>query len=239
MKFGVVVFPGSNCDDDMVYVMESVFKRQVVKIWHKDTTLKGFSPDDCLFLPGGFSYGDYLRCGAIARFSPIMPEIIKFANNGGLVIGICNGFQIMCEAHLLPGQLLANSNEKFICKSIYLKPGTYNSPLTCAMDPGKTYKIPIAHADGRYFADAETLKRLQENDQILFQYCSEDGQISDTYNVNGSCLNIAGICNEQRNVCGLMPHPERASEIELGNDDGKLMFESLFKWISQYSMSIA
>lgn len=239
MKFGVVVFPGSNCDEDMIYVMESVFHRQVQKIWHKETSLKGFNPGDCIFLPGGFSYGDYLRCGAIARFSPIMPEIIKFANEGGLVIGICNGFQILCEAHLLPGQLLVNSNEKFICKSIYLKPTSLNSPLTCAMDANKVYKIPIAHADGRFFADDQTLQKLQDNDQILFQYCSNDGQISSADNVNGSCLNIAGICNESRNVCGLMPHPERASESLLGNDDGKMMFESLFKWIAQYSMSIA
>lgn len=239
MKFGVIVFPGSNCDDDMIYVLGDVFKKNVQKIWHKETELKGFNPGDCLFLPGGFSYGDYLRCGAIARFSPIMNEVIRFANEGGLVIGICNGFQILCEAGLLPGQLLVNSNEKFICRNIYLKPFTQDSPLTCSLDLNRAYKIPIAHADGRYFADSNTLDALQKNQQILFQYCNEHGVVNEESNVNGSCLNIAGICNEGRNVCGMMPHPERASESELGNTDGRQLFESLFQWIHQYSMSIA
>jgi phosphoribosylformylglycinamidine synthase len=239
MKFGVIVFPGSNCDDDMIYVLRDVFKKNVEKIWHKETRLSGFNPGDCLFLPGGFSYGDYLRCGAIARFSPIMNDVIRFANEGGLVIGICNGFQILCEAGLLPGQLLVNINEKFICNNVYLKPYTSDSPLTCTLDKSKAYKIPIAHADGRYFADDATLQSLQKNDQILFQYCSENGDVNQASNINGSCLNIAGICNENRNVCGMMPHPERASETELGNSDGKYLFESLFSWINQYSMSIA
>lgn len=239
MKFGVVVFPGSNCDDDMMYVLGDVFKKNVQKIWHKETRLSGFNPGDCLFLPGGFSYGDYLRCGAIARFSPIMSEVIRFANEGGLVIGICNGFQILCEAGLLPGQLLVNINEKFICTNVHLKPFTTDSPLTCTLDKNKAYQIPIAHADGRYFADEKTLENLQKNEQILFQYCSPTGEVNDEFNINGSCLNIAGICNEGRNVCGMMPHPERASERELGNTDGRALFESLFSWIKQYSMSIA
>ncbi|MBK8954740.1 MAG: phosphoribosylformylglycinamidine synthase subunit PurQ [Saprospiraceae bacterium] len=239
MKFGVVVFPGSNCDDDMMYVLEKVFHKAVQKIWHKQTSLEGFQQGDCLFLPGGFSYGDYLRCGAIARFSPIMKEVVRFANEGGLVIGICNGFQILCEAQLLPGQLLPNLNEKFICKNVFLKPYTTDTPLTCTLDTHKAYQIPIAHADGRYFADPETLEHLKSNNQIMFQYCNESGEIRPEDNVNGSCLHIAGICNAERNVCGLMPHPERASEPALGNDDGKYMFESLFSWIRQYSMSIA
>lgn len=239
MKFGVIVFPGSNCDDDMIYVLKNVFKKNVQKIWHKETSLTGFNPGDCLFLPGGFSYGDYLRCGAIARFSPIMNEVIRFANEGGLVIGICNGFQILCEAGLLPGQLLVNINEKFICKNVYLKPFTKDSPLTCTLDKSKAYKIPIAHADGRYFADEKTLDLLRNNEQILFQYCNENGQVNEDSNINGSCLNIAGICNQERNVCGMMPHPERASELSLGNEDGRFLFESLFSWIMQYSMSMA
>lgn len=239
MKFGVIVFPGSNCDDDMIHVLQDVFKKEVRKVWHKETALSGFNPGDCLFLPGGFSYGDYLRCGAIARFSPIMNEVIRFANEGGLVIGICNGFQILCEAGLLPGQLLVNINENFICKNIYLKPNTIDSPLTCSLDKSKHYKIPIAHADGRYFADEKTLETLRTNDRILFQYCGPNGQIDEENNINGSCMSIAGICNENRNVCGMMPHPERASEEVLGNIDGRYFFESLFAWIRQYSMSIA
>lgn len=239
MKFGVVVFPGSNCDDDMIYVLKDVFQKNVQKIWHKETQLPGFNPGDCIFLPGGFSYGDYLRCGAIARFSPIMTEVIRFANEGGLVIGICNGFQILCEAGLLPGQLLLNRNEKFICRDIYLKTYTSDSPLTGMLDKNKAYKIPIAHADGRYYTDEKTLNELQKNEQILFQYCDALGQVDDHTNINGSCLNIAGICNTDRNVCGMMPHPERASESALGNTDGREIFESLFSWIRQYSMSIA
>lgn len=239
MKFGVVIFPGSNCDDDLIHVLQDVFKKQVKKIWHKEDQLTGFHPGDCIFLPGGFSYGDYLRCGAIARFSPIMNDIIRFANEGGLVIGICNGFQILCEAGLLPGQLLANLNQKFICKNIYLKAATLDSALTCKLESNRAYKIPIAHADGRYFADQNTLESLSNNKQILFQYCQENSTIDDPANINGSCLNIAGICNDQRNVYGMMPHPERAAESDLGNTDGKLIFESIFSWTLQYSLSIA
>jgi phosphoribosylformylglycinamidine synthase subunit PurQ / glutaminase len=239
MKFGVVVFPGSNCDDDMIHVLGDVFQKNVQKIWHKETQLPGFNPGDCIVLPGGFSYGDYLRCGAIARFSPIMNDVIRFANQGGLVIGICNGFQILCEAGLLPGQLLLNRNEKFICRDVYLKPSSIDTPLTCTLEKNKVYKIPIAHADGRYYADEDTLAGLQKNDQILFQYADSNGLVNDETNINGSCLNISGICNADRNVCGMMPHPERASESTLGNTDGRAIFESLFSWIRQYSMSIA
>ena len=224
MKFGVLVFPGSNCDDDAVHVLGDVMGKDVVKIWHKEINL----PDvDCLIVPGGFSYGDYLRCGAIARFSPIMPAVIEFANAGGFVYGICNGFQILCEAHLLPGALLRNANQKFICKNVFLKPMTNNSPLTADLDLTQPLKIPIAHAEGRYYADDATLQKLVANDQILFKYCNENGNFTEGSNPNGSLLDIAGICNEGRNVFGMMPHPERAAEAELGNTDGRLMFESL------------
>ena len=227
MKFGVVVFPGSNCDDDMMHVLGTVLGQPTVKIWHKEATL----PDDvdCVILPGGFSYGDYLRCGAIARFSPIMQAVVAFANNGGFVFGICNGFQILCEAHLLPGALLRNVNQKFICKNVFLKTMTTDSALTADLDAEKVLKIPIAHAEGRYYADAETLSALAENDQILFTYCDENGEDTEGSNPNGTTLNIAGICNAQRNVFGMMPHPERASEDILGNADGRLLFESLIR----------
>lgn len=227
MKFGVVVFPGSNCDDDMRHVLETVMEQKVEMLWHKDKDLKGFTKNDCIVLPGGFSYGDYLRCGAVARFSPIMESVIQFANNGGKVIGICNGFQILCEAGLLPGVLLQNRLQKFICKNTFLKVMTTKSQLTRALTKNAVLKIPIAHAEGRYYADEKTLKALQKNDQILFKYASEDGKVSDEFNPNGTCLNIAGICNKERNVFGMMPHPERASENILGNTDGKGLFDSL------------
>jgi phosphoribosylformylglycinamidine synthase len=227
MKFGVVLFPGSNCDDDMMHVLGNVMNAEVVKLWHKDYNLDGFTKDDCIILPGGFSYGDYLRCGAIARFSHIMQAVIDFANNGGYVFGICNGFQILCESHLLPGVLLANSNQKFICKNTYLKTVTCNTRLTEHLDLNQPLKIPIAHAEGRFHADEKTLKKLVKNDQILFKYCDEDGKVTNEANPNGTSLNIAGICNEKRNVFGMMPHPERAAEGILGNTDGRLIFESL------------
>ena len=236
MKFGIIVFPGSNCDDDMIHVLSSVMEQDVVKLWHKETELKGFEKSDCIVLPGGFSYGDYLRAGAIARFSPIMKAVIQFANEGGLVLGICNGFQVLCEAGLLPGVLLRNSNQKFICKNIYLKTLTNDSPITSLIDKKQPLKIPIAHAEGRYFAEEDTLQSLIDNDQILFKYCDADGNINDASNPNGSAMNIAGICNVQRNVFGMMPHPERASEMELGNDDGKVMFEALCSLQSQLSV---
>jgi phosphoribosylformylglycinamidine synthase subunit PurQ / glutaminase len=227
MTFGVVVFPGSNCDDDMMHVLGTVLGQPTVKIWHKEAAL----PEgvDCVILPGGFSYGDYLRCGAIARFSPIMQAVVEFANNGGFVFGICNGFQILCEAHLLPGALLRNANQKFICKNVFLKTITTDSALTADLDASKALKIPIAHAEGRYYADEATLASLVENDQILFKYCDENGNDTEGANPNGTTLDIAGICNAQRNVFGMMPHPERASEDILGNADGRLMFESLIR----------
>ena len=226
MKFGVLVFPGSNCDDDAVHVLGDVMGQEVVKIWHKETAL----PDvDCVIVPGGFSYGDYLRCGALARFSPIMQAVIEFANAGGYVWGICNGFQILCEAGLLPGVLLRNEKQKFICKNIHLKAQTNDSPITAKIDLNKALKIPIAHAEGRYYADAETLTQLIDNQQILFKYCDENGAYTEGGNPNGSSQNIAGICNKNRNVFGMMPHPERASELELGNTDGRVMFESLLR----------
>lgn len=227
MKFGVVIFPGSNCDSDMLHVLSEVMGQQVVELWHKETELPDFGEGDCIVLPGGFSYGDYLRSGAIASHSPIMKSVIEFAQNGGYVFGICNGFQILCESGLLPGALLRNENQRFICKNIYLKTITRNTDLTRCVNTGKALKIPIAHAEGRYYADTATLQSLKENDQILFQYCDENADITSAANPNGSLNNIAGICNATRNVFGMMPHPERASEIVLGNTDGRALFESL------------
>ncbi|MBS1685260.1 MAG: phosphoribosylformylglycinamidine synthase subunit PurQ [Bacteroidetes bacterium] len=229
MKFGVVVFPGSNCDRDMMHVLGNVMGQEVVSIFHKETSLDGFTHRDCIILPGGFSYGDYLRTGAIARFSPVMSAVIDFANNGGRVFGICNGFQILCEAGLLPGALLRNNNMKYVCKNIYLKTQTRESLLTQSMKPGTVLKVPIAHGDGRYYADAATLQQLKDNDQVIFRYCDAAGNITDEANPNGSLENIAGICNEGRNVYGMMPHPERASEEDLGNTDGRLIFQSLIE----------
>ncbi len=227
MKFGVVVFPGSNCDRDMFHVVNQVMGREARYIWHKDTDISDFTNEDCIILPGGFSYGDYLRTGAIARFSPVMESVIQFANNGGKVFGVCNGFQILCESHLLPGALLRNLSMKYECKNVYLKTQTSKTSLTCKIDAGAVLKIPIAHGDGRYYADKATLKSLYENDQVLFKYCDEYGDVTDEFNPNGSIDNIAGICNAGKNVFGMMPHPERASEKELLNTDGKVLFESL------------
>jgi phosphoribosylformylglycinamidine synthase len=224
MKFGVVVFPGSNCDDDTVFALQVNLGQEVVKLWHKDTDLQGC---DFVILPGGFSYGDYLRSGAIARFSPIMNEVIAHANRGGYVMGICNGFQIVCEAGLAPGVLLRNSVQKFISRNIYLKGQTNNSLLTSDLDLARAYKIPIAHAEGRYFTDTETLKSLNDNDQILFKYCDQNGNVTAEANPNGSLDNIAGVCNVSRNVFGMMPHPERAADSALGNTDGKLILEQI------------
>ena len=223
MKFGVVIFPGSNCDMDMIYVLESILKKEVVKLWHKDTNLQEC---DFIILPGGFSFGDYLRSGAIAKFSPIMKEIIGFANAGGFVMGICNGFQILCETGLLPGALLHNANHKFICKNIHLKTISDNSILT-NMIGDKSLKMPIAHGEGRYFAEAKTIAELETNDQILFKYCNEKGEITEDSNPNGSIKNIAGVCNKDRNVFGMMPHPERAADIELKSTNGRKLFESI------------
>lgn len=227
MKFGVIVFPGSNCDRDIIHVLERVLKAEVKILWHKDSKLEGFTVKDCLVLPGGFSYGDYLRSGAIARFSPIMDAVIEFANKGGIVLGICNGFQILCESGLLPGALLRNINQKFICRNVYVKAETTHSRLTGLAPQGKPLMIPIAHAEGRYFADDEEMRKLKDNDQILFKYCNEDGESNVLSNPNGSLENIAGVCNRNRNVFGMMPHPERASERELNNEDGLWLFRSL------------
>jgi phosphoribosylformylglycinamidine synthase subunit PurQ / glutaminase len=227
MKFGVVIFPGSNCDHDMLHVLGNVMEQEVVELWHKETSLPHFDTSDCVVLPGGFSFGDYLRAGAIARFSPLMNAVIEFANGGGHVLGICNGFQVLCEAGLLPGVLLRNEGQKFICKNTWLKATTQNSALSTRTRHDVPLKIPIAHAEGRYHADEATLQELETNDQILFKYCDENGNVTPEANPNGSLRNIAGICNKSRNVFGMMPHPERASELVLGNDDGKILFESL------------
>ncbi len=224
MKFGVVTFPGSNCDEDMVYVLGTLLNQKVERLWHKDTDLKGV---DVVVLPGGFSYGDYLRSGAIARFSPIMEKVIEHCNKGGYAIGVCNGFQILCESGLLPGTLLHNNNQKFICKNVYIKPESKSAAITASLDKNKGYKIPIAHGEGRYFASKEVLEELNANDQILFRYCNENGEIDPSYNPNGAEQNIAGVTNKTKNVFGMMPHPERASDEELGNIDGKAMFESI------------
>lgn len=226
MKFGVVTFPGSNCDEDMVYVLETLMGQEVEKLWHKDADLKGV---DFVVLPGGFSYGDYLRSGAIAKLSPIMGEVIKHANNGGYVLGVCNGFQILTEAGLLEGALLHNDNQKFICKNVHIKPVTNNSGLTKDLDVNKAYQIPIAHGEGRYYASEDVRKKLMDNDQILFRYSSEEGQVDMENNPNGSMNNIAGICNENRNVFGMMPHPERCADEALNNVDGRALFESILK----------
>jgi len=226
MKFGVVVFPGSNCDEDMVYVLKNILKQETVKLWHKNTDLEGCTH---IILPGGFSYGDYLRSGAIARFSPIMESVIKHANNGGFLFGVCNGFQILCESGLLPGALLHNNTRKFICKNVYIKAATANSLVTSQVPKNKALKIPIAHGEGKYFADADTIKKLIANDQILFRYCDENGKVTDEANPNGATDNIAGVCNAQRNVFGMMPHPERAADKELGNEDGRFLFESILE----------
>lgn len=230
MKFGVVIFPGSNCDEDMIYVLEEIMEKEVVRLWHKDADLKGV---DVVVLPGGFSYGDYLRSGALAKFSPIMEKVIEFANNGGYVFGVCNGFQILCESGLLPGALLHNTNQKFICKNIHIVADHSNTFITKMIDTNRALKIPIAHGEGRYYADEKTLIDMHENGQILFRYCDENGVISVSSNPNGSVRNIAGVCNKTKNVFGMMPHPERASDDELGNTDGKVIFDSMLKVLSQ------
>ena len=228
MKFGVITFPGSNCDADIVYVLEKVMGQQVVPLWHKDHNLQGA---DFIILPGGFSFGDYLRSGAIARFSPIMQEVIQFAGKGGYVMGICNRFQILTEAGLLPGALLHNTNRKFVCRNIYLKAQTSNSLLTAQIDAQAALKIPVAHGEGNYFADADVLKAINDNDQVLFRYCDEAGNITADANPNGSLENIAGVCNAERNVFGLMPHPERAADSLLANQDGLAVFESILSLV--------
>lgn len=228
MKFGVVIFPGSNCDKDLIHVVRNVMKKEVVELWHKDHTLQSC---DFILLPGGFSYGDYLRSGAIARFSPIMQEVCEFADKGGFVFGICNGFQILTESNLLPGALLHNNNHQFICKNVTLRCETDESVITSKFSVGQTAKIPIAHGEGRFYCDDATLQQIKDNNQVLFRYCDEQGNITTESNPNGALDNIAGICNKQRNVFGMMPHPERASESVLGNTDGKLIFDSILNTV--------
>ena len=227
MKFGVVIFPGSNCDKDIIFAIQNTIGQQVVELWHKDQDLQNC---DVIFLPGGFSYGDYLRSGAIAKFSPIMKEVINFAKNGGYLIGICNGFQILTESGLLPGALLHNTNNKFICKNVYLKVNNHDSLITNQYN-GQAIKIPIAHGEGRFFADDITLEELEKNNQIIFKYCDKNGNISDDSNPNGSSANIAGICNKNKNVFGMMPHPERAADPLLSNVDGVNLFKSILNYI--------
>jgi phosphoribosylformylglycinamidine synthase subunit PurQ / glutaminase len=223
MKFGIVVFPGSNCDHDTFYVLEDILGQQVVELWHKEKDLKGV---DAIILPGGFSYGDYLRSGAIARFSPILDRVIDFAHQGGFVFGICNGFQVLCEARLLPGALLHNANQKFVCKNIYILPDNNDNVLTQNLDKQKPLMMPVAHGEGRYFAPKATLQEMRMQGQILFRYCNQYGEITTEANPNGSMENIAGICNQNKNVFGMMPHPERASDKKLGNTQGQAIFLS-------------
>ncbi len=224
MKFGVVTFPGSNCDQDMVYTLETMLDQKVEKLWHKDHDLKGV---DFVILPGGFSYGDYLRSGAIASFSPIMQAVINHANKGGYVMGICNGYQILTETHLLDGALLHNNSQQFICKNVYLKPISKTAPITARLDFDGVLKIPIAHGEGRFFASNDELKKLEDNDQILFKYANSNGEVNESANPNGSLLNIAGTTNKGKNVFGMMPHPERAVDPNLGNMDGRAIFNSI------------
>lgn len=220
MKFGVVVFPGSNCDRDIHEALVHDLKQESQMLWHKDSDLSGFTTEDCIVLPGGFSYGDYLRTGAIARFSPIMQSVIEFAKSGGKVLGICNGFQILCESHLLPGALLRNGQQQFVCKNVLVK------------DPDQqVYKIPVAHGEGRYYADEKVLNELESNGQVILRYCDAQGNIEQEANPNGSVKNIAGICNTERNVIGMMPHPERACSLALGNTDGRKLFNKLFSLV--------
>jgi phosphoribosylformylglycinamidine synthase I len=229
MNFAVLQFPASNCDQDAVHVLRNVMGHSARLVWHKETSLGGA---DAVIIPGGFSYGDYLRTGAIARFSPIMQEVQNFAAQGGPVLGICNGFQILCEAGLLPGALIRNRSLQFRCEHVFLKTLTTDSPFTNRIPPDKLLRVPIAHGEGCYFADEETLARLQANNQVLWQYVDGEGQATEISNPNGSLKNIAGVCGELRSVAGLMPHPERASEPLLGSDDGRLIFESLIHYLA-------
>ncbi|MFC4263454.1 phosphoribosylformylglycinamidine synthase subunit PurQ [Ferruginibacter yonginensis] len=225
MKFGVVIFPGSNCDRDMLDALQHDLQQEVVALWHKDSDIASFTTNDCIVLPGGFSYGDYLRCGAIARFSPMMQSVIAFANKGGKVLGVCNGFQILCESGLLPGVLLANANQQFVCKNVYIK-NTNDASATPLM-------IPIAHGEGRFYAAPDVLAAIEANHQVIYRYCDAAGNVNEQSNPNGTTNNIAGIKNAQGNVFGMMPHPERACNAALGNQDGVQVFETLLGVIAQ------
>ena len=228
MNFGVVIFPGSNCDKDIISCIERTIDQKVIELWHKDTDLQNC---DVIFLPGGFSFGDYLRSGAIAKFSPIMEKVIEFGKNGGYIIGICNGFQILTESGLLPGALLHNTSNKFICQNVFLKVNQSSTLVTNSYEKN-VIKIPIAHGEGRFFADENTMKSLKKNDQIIFKYCNSNGEVSEASNPNGSLENIAGICNKEKNIFGMMPHPERAADVLLSNTDGVALFKSIMNYIN-------
>ncbi|WP_103664940.1 phosphoribosylformylglycinamidine synthase subunit PurQ [Gracilimonas amylolytica] len=227
--FGVLVFPGSNCDHDAYHALKHVMNSEVKFLWHKDTDLSGI---DFLIVPGGFSYGDYLRSGAIARFSPVMQEVVRFAEKGGPVMGICNGFQILLEAGLIPGAMMHNEKLQFVCKNVYIRTESTDSIYTSGLEKGQILDIPVSHGEGNYFIEQDGLKSLQDNDQILFRYCNEQGELTEEANFNGSVDHIAGIVNKQRNVLGMMPHPERAMEKLLGSEDGKPIFESILNSLS-------
>ena len=228
MNFGVVIFPGSNCDKDIISCIERTVNQKVIELWHKDTDLQNC---DVIFLPGGFSFGDYLRSGAIAKFSPIMEKVIEFGRNGGYIIGICNGFQILTESGLLPGALLHNTSNQFICKNVFLKINNTNTLVTNSYKKN-VIKVPIAHGEGRFFADENTMKDLKQNDQIIFKYCNSNGEVLESSNPNGSLDNIAGICNKEKNIFGMMPHPERAADVLLSNTDGVALFKSIMNYIN-------
>ncbi len=225
MKYGVVVFPGSNCDRDALFAINDILGQEAITLWHKDTDLQGVN---CVIIPGGFSYGDYLRSGALARFSPIMQSVTQFVEDGGCVLGICNGFQVLCEAGLLPGALRANHHQRFVCRNTYLLPEVKPDLPTHSLTPLKPLCIPIAHGEGAYYADRDTLQRLRQNNQILFRYCDEEGNVNQDANPNGAIDNIAGICDKNRRVIGMMPHPERAAFSEQGNTDGLDILKSIF-----------
>lgn len=229
-KFGIVVFPGSNCDQDCHYVVENVLDCHASYVWHRGRRLDGY---DCLILPGGFSYGDYLKAGAIARFSPVMKPICDFAKKGGLVIGICNGFQILLESGLLPGAMLRNRNIHFICKNVYIRVEENRTPFTHLCDEGQVLKIPIAHNEGKYYIDKAGYRDLEKNGQIVFRYCSKEGEADDNFNPNGALDNIAGIANKEGNVLGMMPHPERSAEYILDSTDGLMIFNSITRWVDK------
>ena len=235
IKFGIVVFPGSNCDHDAHYVAETILGQEARLIWHKESSVGDV---DVVILPGGFSYGDYLRCGALARFSPIMKDVVRYANNGGVVFGICNGFQVLVEAGLLPGVLLRNDSLKFVCKYVHLRVEKAGTHFTSLCRKGEVLEIPIAHGDGNYFTDSETLKRLEDRDQIVFRYCDRSGSVTEGANPNGSISNIAGIINDGGNVMGMMPHPERASDPVLHHTDGRKVFDSIVESLVNHSQLV-
>jgi|SRR5690554_2417882 len=226
MKFGVVVFPGSTCEQDMIHALEKELNQEVITLWHKDTDLSHMNKEDCIILPGGFSFGDYLRCGALASRSPIVESIKAFAEKGGKVLGVCNGFQVLCEADLLPGYLMQNESMQFHCKNVFLKGAEGGNVISDALNQ-EVIELPIAHAEGRYYVEAEEAKKMQENGQVLFYYASANGEITEEANFNGSVNNIAGVCNANKNVFGMMPHPERASILSMGSEQGKKILEAI------------